>query len=70
MTGKPNIRLKILLLEQDITQRQLAWGIQIDEGLISKAVKYNMTTAEIRGRIADFLEINQEDIFDLPDGQC
>ncbi len=47
-----------------MTQRQLSWGTGIDEGLISKAVRYDMTTAEIRERIADFLDVNQEDLFD------
>jgi len=64
MNKGPNIKLKTILLERGITQRQLAWGTGIDEGLISKAVRYNMTTAEIRERIGDFLDMVQEDLFD------
>jgi transcriptional regulator with XRE-family HTH domain len=64
MNRVPNIKLKTLLYKQGITQRQLAFGTEIDEGQISKAVKHNITTAEIRERIADFLDVNQSDIFD------
>ncbi|NQT55486.1 MAG: hypothetical protein HQ551_04590 [Desulfobacteraceae bacterium] len=65
--NKPNIKLKTILFERNMTQRQLAWETGIDEGLISKAVRYNMTTAEIRERIADFLDMNQEELFDPRD---
>ena len=64
MARKPNVKLKTMLFERSITQRQLAWETGIDEGLISKAVRYSMDTAEIRERIADFLDMNQEEIFD------
>ena len=63
MARKPNVKLKTMLFERSITQRQLAWETGIDEGLISKAVRYSMDTAEIRERIADFLDMNQEEIF-------
>jgi hypothetical protein len=63
MVRKPNIKLKTYLFKRNMTQRQLSWGTGIDEGLISKAVRYNMTTAEMRERIADFLDMNQEEIF-------
>ena len=64
MNKRPNIKLKTILFERGMTQRQVAWGTGIDEGLISKAVRYNMTTAEMRERIADFLDMNQEELFD------
>ena len=64
MNTGPNIKLKTILFERSMTQRQVAWGTGIDEGLISKAVRYNMTTAEMRERIADFLDMNQEELFD------
>ena len=63
MNRGPNIKLKTLLLKRDITQRQLAFGTEIDEGQISKAVKHNISTAEIRERIADFLDVDQDEIF-------
>jgi hypothetical protein len=64
MNKGPNIKLKTLLFKRGMTQRQLAFGTEIDEGLISKAVKYSMTTAEIRERIADSLDVDQPQIFD------
>jgi hypothetical protein len=64
MNRGPNIKLKTFLLKEGITQRQLSFGIEIDESQISKAVKHNITTAEIRERVADFLNLNQSDIFD------
>jgi len=62
--NKANIKLKTILFQRNMTQRQLSWGTGIDEGLISKAVRYNMITAEMRERIADFLDMNQEELFD------
>lgn len=67
MIKGPNIKLKTILYERNMTQRQLAFGTEIDEALISKAVRYNMTTAEMRERIADFLDMNQEEIFNPRD---
>jgi transcriptional regulator with XRE-family HTH domain len=64
MLRKPNVKLKTLLFERGMTQRELAWETEIDEGLISKAARYNMTTAEMRERIADFLDVEQEELFD------
>lgn len=62
--NRVNIKLKTLLLERGISQRTLAWGTGIDEGTISKVVRYGKDTAEIRERIADFLNVNQDEIFD------
>ena len=64
MDHGPNLKLKTLLYKRGMTQRELAFGIGIDEGQISKAVKHGISTAEIRERIADFLDVNQSDIFD------
>jgi len=63
MNKGPNIKFKTLLFERSMTQRQLAFGTGIDEGVVSKAVRYGMTTAEMRERMADFLNVNQSDIF-------
>ena len=63
MNRGPNIKLKTLLYKRGMTQRQLAFGTGIDEGQISKAVKHGISTAEIRERIADFLDVNQSEIF-------
>ena len=64
MKNKPNLELKTILFKRGITQRQLSFGTGIDEGLISKVIRYGMATAEMRERIADFLDVNQEEIFD------
>ena len=64
MNKGPNIKLKTILFKRGMTQRALAFGTGIDEGQISKAVKYSMTTAEIRERIADSLDVDQSQIFD------
>lgn len=63
MKNKPNLELKTILFKRGITQRQLSFGTGIDEGLISKAIRYGMATAEMRERIADYLNVNQSDIF-------
>jgi hypothetical protein len=65
MNKGANIKLKTILFRRGITQRQLAWGTRIDEGLISKAVRYNMTTAEMRERIADFLDVSVNELFQV-----
>ena len=63
MNKGPNIKLKTLLLKRGMTQRQLAFGAGIDEGAISKAIKHGISTADIREIIADFLNVNQGEIF-------
>jgi DNA-binding Xre family transcriptional regulator len=60
---RPNVKLKTILLERGITQRELAWEAGLDEALVSKAVRHNRTTADIRERIADFLDVDQNEIF-------
>lgn len=64
MNRGPNMKLKTILFKRRMTQRQLSWGTEIDEGLISKAARYSMTTADMRERIADFLDVDQEELFD------
>ena len=68
MNRPPNMRLKTILFEKGMTQRQLAFGTGIDEGLISKAVRYSMTTAEMRERIADFLDVPRNELFMVSSG--
>ena len=62
--NKPNLKLKTILFKRGMTQRELSWGTGIDEGLISKAVRYSIDTPGIRERIADFLDMNQDELFD------
>ena len=63
MSKKPNVVLKTLLFEQRITQRALAFAIGVDEGLISKSIRYGIDTEEIREKIASFLDIEKSKLF-------
>lgn len=63
MVVRPNTELKMLLFKKGITQRQLAFGTDIDESLISKAVKYGQSTSEMREKISRFLSVDQKEIF-------
>ena len=51
MIIRPNIDLKIHLFKKGITQRDLAFGTEIDEALISKAIKFGVCTEEMREKI-------------------
>jgi len=60
---KPNIRLKIVLMENDLTQRDLAFGTKISEDRISQAIRYGQTTAEVRRKICRFLGLRESELF-------
>lgn len=62
--SKPNIKLKTLLLEKGMTQRDLAYATGLDEGTVSKAIRHSITTPEIREAIGDYLDVEQSEIFD------
>ena len=64
MDRKPNVKLKTELFKRSITQRQLAFGIGVDEGSISRAIRYSMDTPEIRKKIASFLGIEEMKLFE------
>jgi len=64
MNLKSNIKLKIVLLERSITQRDLAFGTNIDESRISRIIKgYEKPTSEMQEEIADFLDMEIEELF-------
>ena len=63
MVIKPNKELKMYLFEKGITQRQLSFGTNIDEALISKAVKYGQSTPGMREKISRFLNVDQKELF-------
>lgn len=63
MVVRPNTELKMHLFKKGITQRQLAFGTDIDESLISKAVKYGQSTPEMREKISRFLNVDRKEIF-------
>jgi len=66
MNVKPNLKLKMLLLQKGMTQRQLAFGANIDEGRISKIIKgYEVPTSEMKEEIAEFLGVPEGECFQL-----
>ena len=59
----PNLKLK--LWSTGIRQNQLAKVLEIDEGLLSKVINgYREPSAEIRGKIATFLETDESWLFE------
>ena len=64
MNLKSNIKLKTTLFEQGITQRDLAFATNIDESRVSKIIKgYEKPTSEMKEVIAEYLEMNLEELF-------
>ena len=63
MDTRPNIELKVFLLKKSISQRRLSFGTEIDEALISKAIKYGLSTAGMREKICEYLCVTEKDIF-------
>ena len=63
MVIRPNTELKMYLFKKGITQRELAFGTNIDESLISKAVKHGQSTVEMREKISRFLDVDQKEVF-------
>ena len=61
---KVNVKLKALLLEKGLTQRELAFQTKIDEGRLSRIIRgYERPTREMRWEIADFLGVSEREIF-------
>ena len=67
MVTKPNTKLKMLLFEKGITQRRLAFATGIDEAQISKAIRYNQSTEEMRDEISRFLGVGKKELFPWDD---
>ena len=64
MDVKPNLKLKMLLFQKGMTQRQLALGIGINEPRISNIIKgYEMPTSEIKEAISEFLGVLENEYF-------
>ena len=61
--SKPNTALKVLLAKRGLTQRDLAFGAQLPESTVSTAIRHGVATWETRTAIADFLDVNQDEIF-------
>ena len=69
MERTPNVRLKMLLFERDIRQKDLAFQINEDPPRISDAIRYGITTPELRRKIARALGVNEADIFPRRENQ-
>jgi DNA-binding Xre family transcriptional regulator len=63
MVIRPNTKLKMHLFERGISQRELAFGTEIDETQISKAIKYGQTNEKMREKICQFLDADQKELF-------
>lgn len=63
MERTPNVRLKMLLFERDIRQKHLAFQIGEDPPRISDAIRYGITTPDLRKKIARALGVKEEEIF-------
>ncbi len=60
---KPNGKLKLILFDRGITQRQLSFATGIDAPRISTAIKYGISTPEMRKKISTILGIQEKEIF-------
>jgi hypothetical protein len=60
---EPNVNLKMHLFKKGMSQRKLAFGTGIDEGQISKLIRYGIGTPEIRDSVSDYLNVPQGELF-------
>ncbi len=67
MVIRPNTKLKLHLFERGISQRQLAFGTEIDEAMISKAIRYGQSNREMREKISRFLDVDKKELFPWED---
>ena len=63
MVVRPNSNLKMVLFERGLTQRQLSFATEIDESLISKAIRYGQSTPEMRRSVSDYLGADERELF-------
>ena len=65
MKLRPNEKLKLLLFKRGVTQRQLAFGVNIDETRISKIIRgYEIPTSEMRESISEYLKMPEGELFE------
>jgi transcriptional regulator with XRE-family HTH domain len=60
---KPNVKLKLLLFEREISQKKLAFLAGIEPPRISDAIRYGVTTPALRKKISRALGVKEEAIF-------
>ena len=58
-----NEKLKMLLLRRGITQRQVAFATGVDEASLSKLIRYDMGSSDIKERIAAYFKMDQVELF-------
>ncbi|MFH0844904.1 MAG: helix-turn-helix transcriptional regulator [Pseudomonadota bacterium] len=64
MRTLPNLDLKLALMKKGLSQRDLAFGTQIDETRISKIIRgYEVPTWEMKRAIAKYLGIEEGELF-------
>lgn len=64
MKVSPNFKLKLALITQGKTQRDLAFGTEINESTMSKIVRgYETPTPQVKQKIAAFLGRSSEELF-------
>ena len=64
MITKRNIKLRTVIFEQGMTQRDLAFATRIDEARLSKIIRgYEEPTPQMARVIADFLKMPIGDLF-------
>ena len=66
MIAKRNAKLRAVLFEKGMTQRDLAYANHIDEARLSKIIRgYEKPTYEMAQAIADFLEKPIRELFPI-----
>ena len=64
MIATRNVKLRTVIFEQGMTQRNLAFATHIDEARLSKIIRgYEKPTPEMAQAIADFLKKPIEELF-------
>ena len=59
-----NIHLKVALMKRGLSQRDLAFGTEIDESRISKIIRgYEQPTPEMKQAISKFLGMDEGVLF-------
>jgi DNA-binding Xre family transcriptional regulator len=60
----PNIRLKVVLMEKGISQRELSFATKIPEDQISTAIRHGKSTPQMRKKICRFLKMTESEVFE------
>jgi len=61
--SKTNTKLKVILAQRELTQRDLAFGAGLPESTVSTAIRHGITTWDTRKAICDFLDVEESEIF-------